>query len=72
MNQTKNLQEKQSLQDSHPELALEADGWAPVGFSFGQINLCNGNAISDTNGFPKFQIELAVMIDTLLIWVREC
>jgi hypothetical protein len=32
MNQTKNMKEKYSLQDSHPELALEADGWDPVDF----------------------------------------
>ena len=29
MSQTKNMKEKQSLQDSHPELSLEADGWDP-------------------------------------------
>jgi hypothetical protein len=35
MSQTKNMNEKQSLQDSHPQLALEADGWDPADFSFG-------------------------------------
>ena len=34
MSQTKNMKEEQSLQDSHLELALQADGWDPVGFSF--------------------------------------
>ena len=35
MSQTKNMKEKQSLQESHPELSLEADGWDPADFSFG-------------------------------------
>jgi hypothetical protein len=35
MSQTKNMKEKQFLQDSHPELSLEADGWDPADFSFG-------------------------------------
>jgi hypothetical protein len=34
MSQTKNMKEKQSLQDSHPKLSLEADGWDPANFSF--------------------------------------
>jgi len=29
------MKEKQSLQDSHPELSLEAEGWDPGEFSFG-------------------------------------
>lgn len=35
LSQTKSMKEKQSLQASHPELALEADGWDPANFSFG-------------------------------------
>lgn len=29
------MKEKPSLQDSHPELAIEADGWDPADFTFG-------------------------------------
>lgn len=35
MSQTKNMEDKETLQDSHPELALEADGWDPSEFSAG-------------------------------------
>ena len=29
------MEDKETLQDSHPELALEADGWDPSEFSAG-------------------------------------
>ena len=29
------MKEKKSLKDSHPDLALEADGWGPENFTFG-------------------------------------
>ena len=29
------MKEKPSLQDSHPELATESDGWDPADFTFG-------------------------------------
>ncbi len=29
------MKEKKSLRDSHPDLALEADGWDPENFTFG-------------------------------------
>jgi hypothetical protein len=72
MSQTKNMKEKQSLQDSHPGLPLEADGWNPAASLSYQISPCCGNAKLDINGLSGFEIELVVKVVALFVWVRDC
>jgi hypothetical protein len=55
MSQTKNINDKSSLQDSHPEPALEADRCGLDNFSLGPDESMQSKCKIDIKGLPEFQ-----------------